>query len=141
MQDGSFVPTSTAGLAAFRASFGDHGVGAVDGGLIFLPDPQDHSIDITIGGWWLMLDARDSRTGHLHTMLDETSGDAGRNAARATDVERYIANLLVASRRLDVVHLVRDGGTIDYREAGKRHDQRLADTLAAIRARSGARRS
>jgi hypothetical protein len=137
-----FAPTSTTGLAMFIDRYGLPGlagasVNAVDGGLIVVVDPQDQTRSSTIGGWLLSLDDADDRTGLLHTILDQLSPEAECQSTRASEIERYIANVLVASRKLDVVHLIRQGVTIDYREQGRLHDERLERTLAAIRARKG----
>jgi hypothetical protein len=43
---------------------------------------------------------------------------------RAELIERYLANVLGASRKLDVVHLMRIKGVNDYRKQGRDHDEK-----------------
>jgi hypothetical protein len=130
----TFQPTSATGLADVRARYGEVPADAVDGGLILLVDPNDLRKASEIGGYWLILDAADPRVGFLHSLIDDARNPVHED--RATGVERYMANVLVATRRLDVVHLVRKEDFIDYRAKGREHDEKLARTLAAIRARA-----
>jgi hypothetical protein len=132
-----YGPTSANGLVDFIDRYGAPHADAVDGGLITLPGPQHEAGSLIVGGWFITLAPGDDRTGLLHTTLDQSTPVAEHHSARANDVERYIANLLVASRKLDVVHFIRQGVTIDYREEGRLHDERLALTLAVVRAQKG----
>jgi hypothetical protein len=132
-----FHPTSATGLEEARARDGGIPQDAVDGGLIALADSLDQSLTSAVGTWWLVLASDDQRTGLLYSRLDEMPEAAHLYAGRATVVERYVANLLVAARKLDIVYLLRQKDVIDYREQGRAHDDKLARTLAAIRARKG----
>jgi hypothetical protein len=80
-----------------------------------------------IGVSWLILDPQDLRTGWLHSWLarpeDVTQSD------RAADIERYSANMIVATRRLDFVHLVRLGSAIDYRAQGRALDEKNCENV------------
>lgn len=130
-----FSPSSSTGLADFRRHFGDPSREAVDGGLILFVTPTGPAK--VIGGWWLTLDAEDHRLGALQTRLCEPFAPTTPQDIRAAEVERYMANLLLAARKVDLVRLVRQGSTIDYRAQGKVHDERLDRTLAELRAKGG----
>lgn len=127
---------SKEGLAEARARMPRLPLNAVDGGQIVFVDPHDGTRATVIGAYWLLLDPTDPRIGHLHSAVDHHGEMAKAYAATATGVERYAANALVATRRLDVVHLIRQGDVIDYTEKGRDHDAKLAAVIASIQART-----
>jgi hypothetical protein len=129
-----YQPISAEGLGDVRARYPTVPHEAVDGGVLLLVNPKDQRLADDIGGWWLIIDAADSRVGALHSQLDDANNPVYLD--RAEQVERHLSNVLVASRKLDVVHLVRINYVNDYREKCRQHDEKLERTLAAIRSRA-----
>lgn len=127
---------SADGLSRARAKAGQLLPDAVDGGEIVLVDPLDQARANVIGAFWLVVDPADPGIGYLHSAVDHNNEEAQAYAARATEVESYMSSMLIGSRRLDVVHLVRQGRVVDYAARGREHDKKLAAVIASIQARN-----
>lgn len=130
--DHSF-PTSAEGFAQARALYRDIPSDAVNGSVMVLITGKRNEMAKDIGVMWLILDPQDPRTGWLHSWLAHP--DKATHRDRAADIERYNANMYVATRKLDFVHLVRLGSVIDYREQGRAFDEKIAKMQRDMHAR------
>lgn len=133
----SYKPLSAKGLSSIRSRYPEAVPDtAVDGGLIVANDPSLQFDDAVFGGFWLVIDINDPRTGNMHSILDADAESDPTYTAIATEVENYTAMLLVVTRRLDVVRLVRQNRVKDYRKEGAAFDRKIDEINKDARRRS-----
>ncbi len=136
----AYVPINPGGVAQARADGACIPSGAIDAWPIWLVSPGGTKARARLlGHCWIIPDPADPRSAAMLTgLVPDAIGDA-QALARAAEVERYSAALLIGSGRFDQVRLVRLNETQSKTAEARQADQRLAAILAEIRARGRGR--